>query len=248
MRLERNARADPPLIAGVHTTVFRAAGPAATGQHANPVWKIVIPESGTVEWRVGACAAQHAAGMVAPPTLMHRASCTAGHLVVFVDAWYLGLGPGRGDVVRLDPIDVASLRAIWSRPGADGVDEAARETVAYLRGRDLLAPPVPIDPRLTAALQSHPVFDRVEDIADDMGLSPSQLRRLVHAVIGARLMRLRAWQRLRTFTLSLPDTPIAAAAAHAGFADQAHVCRTATRLVGRTPASLAVAVTHHSQR
>jgi AraC-like DNA-binding protein len=39
--------------------------------------------------------------------------------------------------------------------------------------------------------------------------------------------------------LSLPDTPIALAAADAGFADQAHLTRTTTRLVGRTPGELA---------
>jgi AraC-like DNA-binding protein len=47
----------------------------------------------------------------------------------------------------------------------------------------------------------------------------------------------RMWQRLRTAMLSPPDKPIALAAADAGFADQAHLTRTARRLVGQTPAA-----------
>jgi AraC-like DNA-binding protein len=36
------------------------------------------------------------------------------------------------------------------------------------------------------------------------------------------------------------DKPIALAAVDAGFADQAHLTRTATRLIGRTPGDLAL--------
>jgi AraC-like DNA-binding protein len=37
--------------------------------------------------------------------------------------------------------------------------------------------------------------------------------------------------------LSMTDNPIALAAADAGFADQAHLTRTANRLLGQTPAT-----------
>jgi AraC-like DNA-binding protein len=47
------------------------------------------------------------------------------------------------------------------------------------------------------------------------------------------------WRRLRTAILDLPAKPIALAAVDAGFADQAHLTRTATRLVGQTPGDLA---------
>jgi methylphosphotriester-DNA--protein-cysteine methyltransferase len=40
--------------------------------------------------------------------------------------------------------------------------------------------------------------------------------------------------------VGLVDKPIALAAVDAGFADQAHLTRTATRLIGRTPADLAL--------
>jgi AraC-like DNA-binding protein len=39
--------------------------------------------------------------------------------------------------------------------------------------------------------------------------------------------------------VDLVDKPIALAAVDAGFADQAHLTRTATRLIGRTPGDLA---------
>jgi methylphosphotriester-DNA--protein-cysteine methyltransferase len=47
------------------------------------------------------------------------------------------------------------------------------------------------------------------------------------------------WQRLRAAILSLPAKPIALAAIDAGFADQAHLTRTAVRLLGQTPGDLA---------
>jgi AraC-like DNA-binding protein len=47
------------------------------------------------------------------------------------------------------------------------------------------------------------------------------------------------WRRLRAAILDLPAKPIALAAFDAGFADQAHLTRTATRLVGQTPGDLA---------
>jgi AraC-like DNA-binding protein len=40
--------------------------------------------------------------------------------------------------------------------------------------------------------------------------------------------------------VGLVDKPIALAAVDAGFADQAHLTRTATRLIGRTPGDLAL--------
>lgn len=56
--------------------------------------------------------------------------------------------------------------------------------------------------------------------------------------MGIPLSTLRQWARLRDALTAPPGTPLAVAAADAGFADQAHLTRTARALVGRTPGSL----------
>ncbi|MHC5262644.1 helix-turn-helix domain-containing protein [Streptomyces sp. UC4497] len=79
----------------------------------------------------------------------------------------------------------------------------------------------------------------IEAIAADVGLSPPRMRALVRASVGIPLVRLRQWSRLRAAIAGLPGESVAAAAASAGFSDQAHLARTARRLIGRAPASIA---------
>ncbi|MEV2272631.1 helix-turn-helix domain-containing protein [Nonomuraea africana] len=67
--------------------------------------------------------------------------------------------------------------------------------------------------------------------------SPPPLRRL-RAEVGIPLVRLRQWARLRSAIAHLSGHHVAQAAAAAGFADQAHLTRTARGLLGRTPSSI----------
>lgn len=236
---EHTMGADARILVGAHTTLFGGTAPAASGEHATPVWKIVIPLAGAIEWQVGHRPARQAAGVVYPPQLAHRARSSAGYLALHLDAWHLGLGPARHGAVPLDPATARRLRALWSAVDIEELDEAARDTVIHLRRRDLLAPAMPIDPRVAAALDTLPDAERVQELAGEVGLSPSRLRALVRDLTGAPLVRLRMWQRLRTSVAGLADNPIATAAVDAGFADQPHLTRTATRLIGHTPADLA---------
>jgi AraC-like DNA-binding protein len=110
--------------------------------------------------------------------------------------------------------------------------------VSHLRGRELLEPPVPVDPRVVTALDALPQVERIQQLAERVGLSPSWLRTLVRDHTGTSLVRLRMWQRLRRSLHSLRDRPIAEAAVDAGFADQPHLTRTARDLIGHTPSTL----------
>ena len=112
--------------------------------------------------------------------------------------------------------------------------------MTHLRRQNLLPPAVAIDPRVAAAVRDLDVTDGVARAAAGVGLSASRLRALVHDLTGASPARLRMWRRLRTAMVGLVDKPIALAAVDAGFADQAHLTRTATRLIGRTPGDLAL--------
>jgi AraC-like DNA-binding protein len=238
--LDRRAPECVRLRAGVNTMVLDHPAGQAVREHAHPGWNIAIPRAaGQIGWWTGQGPAWRAAGVIFPPQVAHRVYSGGGHVSVFIDAWYLGLGPGHGRAIPLDHATVEHLRALWSPGDAGDPDRRARQSVALLRRRDLLPPAVAIDPRVRAALPDLAAADCVHQVAAAVGLSPSRLRALIHNQIGTQPARLRMWQRLRTAILSLPAKPIALAACDAGFADQAHLTRTATRLVGQTPGDLA---------
>jgi AraC-like DNA-binding protein len=88
---------------------------------------------------------------------------------------------------------------------------------------------------------------RTEDVAADVGLSVRQLRRRCHAVVGYGPKTLQRVLRFRRFVArldaGLPSGQdahdLAALAAQAGYADQAHLTRECRALAGLTPGALA---------
>jgi AraC-like DNA-binding protein len=235
----REAEAHRPtrLLAGTHTMVVYDPGGRVGSRYPHPAWTILVPLAGQVEWWIGQCPGRRSAGVIFPPRVAYRVTSAVGHISVLIDAWFQGLGPGWHAAVSVDPATVEHLRVVWSMVDVADLDESTRETVTYLRRRDLLPPAIPIDARVAAALRDLPAAERVDHVAAGVGLSPSRLRKLINELTGMSPAHVRMWQRLRTAMLSPPDKPIALAAADAGFADQAHLTRTARRLVGQTPAS-----------
>ena len=84
---------------------------------------------------------------------------------------------------------------------------------------------------------------RTEDVAGEVGLSERQLRRRCHAAAGygpKTLQRVLRFQRfVRMLDAAARPVDLAAAAARAGYADQAHLTRESSALSGLTPAALA---------
>ena len=84
---------------------------------------------------------------------------------------------------------------------------------------------------------------RAEDVAGAVGLSMRQLRRRCHAAVGYGPKTLQRVLRFRRFVSRIDACPdvldLAAIAAEAGYADQAHLTRECGRLSGLTPAALA---------
>jgi methylphosphotriester-DNA--protein-cysteine methyltransferase len=80
-------------------------------------------------------------------------------------------------------------------------------------------------------------------VAAEIGLSLRQLRRRCHAVVGYGPKTLQRVLRFRRFVSQLDAGPgalgLAALAAQAGYADQAHLTRECQALAGLTPAALA---------
>ena len=230
---------DVGQAAALHTMVFHYPEGQTIKEHVAPAWNVVIPVAGHINWRAGRGHGQGVAGAVFPPQIAHHTSSAARHTSVFIDPWHFGLGPGSGRPIALDDPTVLQLRALWALDQVGDSEEPARETVAILRRCDLLPAAVSVDPRVAAALRNLAAAESLADIALAVGLSPSRLRALFHAYTGTPPARLRMWQRLRVAIASLSAKPIALAAIDAGFADQAHLTRTATRLLGQTPADLA---------
>lgn len=116
------------------------------------------------------------------------------------------------------PVALARLVAIARRlAAAHGPDAAVREAARRLA-----------DPRT-----------RVEALAGDLGLSERQLRRRCRAGVGYGPKTLQRVLRFRRFLdLAGPDAELAALAAEAGYADQAHLTRESRRLTGLAPAAL----------
>lgn len=79
-------------------------------------------------------------------------------------------------------------------------------------------------------------------LAAEVALSQSRLHRLAQDAFAIPLVQFRAWTRLRNAMFILDHRSPAIAAADADFADQAHLTRTARRLLGRTPGLVASAL------
>jgi AraC-like DNA-binding protein len=118
---------------------------------------------------------------------------------------------------------------------------AALAGVAAIAARLVGAGPPDPAVRVAARLLADPRA-RVETVADDVGLSERQLRRRFHAAVGYGPRTLQRVLRFRRVVGRLdaggrPD--LAALAADAGYADQAHLTRECARLAGMPPAALA---------
>jgi AraC-like DNA-binding protein len=82
---------------------------------------------------------------------------------------------------------------------------------------------------------------RAEYVAAEVGLSARQLRRRFHDTVGYGPKTLQRVLRFRQFLARIDagDTDLAAIAAGAGYADQAHLTRECAEMAGLTPAVLA---------
>jgi AraC-like DNA-binding protein len=166
---------------------------------------------------------------------------------------------GTYDAVALPALPAATrLLGVRLRPDAVG---AAFETVASAllnqtlpgedvlgtrRARRLLDPgrldawirAIEPDPRVTRAVDLL-ATDSVATTAATLGLTTRQLQRLLRANLG---LAPKAYQRVLRFQrfvhIADAGSSLASAAAHAGYADQAHLTREVGRLSGVTPANL----------
>jgi AraC-like DNA-binding protein len=209
---------------------------------------LVLPDGCTdLVWEQG-----RGAFVAGPDTGPVPTTMTAGTVILGVRFRPSAGGPALGlplSELRDQRVDLADLRPADARrlPGTLDPD------TAMARALDVTATLVTNgapDPAVTRAARL--LYDpqaRAEDVAAEVGLSLRQLRRRCHAAVGYGPKTLQRVLRLRRFVSRIDAGPnaqkspevldLAAIAADAGYADQAHLTRECGRLSGLTPAALA---------
>lgn len=133
----------------------------------------------------------------------------------------------------------SSARAAVTRLHAAGPEHATSELSALIVERgQTVPPPDRLIPRVVE-LADHQ--RTVRQISQEVGLSERQLFRRCVDEIGygpKHLVRVLRLQGLLGLARRLPDAGLAALAASAGYADQAHMSRECRALTGLTPARL----------
>ncbi|MEV0265395.1 helix-turn-helix domain-containing protein [Streptomyces sp. NPDC050617] len=244
--LEQNDRRTD-FVTGPAGTMFAESDAFEVAPHCHPAWKVVLPLAGQVEVGYGGGTVT-AAGMIIPPQLVHTCATSSAYVALFFDPWMFRHDPGP---TRLD---AAGSRRVLAALGPPHQPAAAADlAAAHTELADLIGAGALLDRRLARAVQSIQSVlsvlsvqeqagvgsdDALQAVASDAGISAPRLRALARTSVGVPLTRLRQWARLRVAVTELPRESAAAAAAFAGFADQAHFTRTARRLLGRTPSSI----------
>jgi AraC-like DNA-binding protein len=229
------------------------APPPALREMVACLWAAVVPEDADRKALVlpDACSDliwQQGAGVqvAGPDTGPVTTISPAGTVMVGVRFRPTAGGPALGVPLselrdlRVDLADLlpAAARALPATLHPGVAAERARTVVG------LLVADGDLDQAVTraAALLGNPAA-RVEQVADEVGLSMRQLRRRFHAAVGygpKTLQRVYRFQRfVRELDASGGSFDLALAAADAGYADQSHLTRECVELSGLTPAALA---------
>jgi len=201
---------------------------------------VVLPDAcSDLIWEQG-----RGAFVAGPDTGPSPAASRAGTVIFGVRFLPSAGGPLLGlplSELRDQRVDLADLRPAEARrlPGSLDLRTAATRLVD-LAGR-LVADGPPDDAVAYAARMLGDPRARAEDVAEQVGLSMRQLRRRCQDTAGYGPKTLQRVLRFRRFVsrIDARDHDLAALAADAGYADQAHLTRECVRLAGLTPAALA---------
>lgn len=243
MRIAATPRPGPPTWPPVLAT----RGPGGrSARHAHHAMHLVLCASGTLRVDGG----PRAAGVLTAPDVPHALDAAGAEIVlVFIDPESdvgEALRPAiTGPVRRLDAAERDALL-----PGCEpdalmrGGGAAWTRRVVEVLGGEPLAARAPIHPRVRRLIRLLPTLPADADtslpaLAAQVGLSPGRLMHAFTASVGLPLRPYLAWLRLqRAAALIVAGTPLAQAAADAGFADAAHMTRTFKKMLGMPPSAL----------
>jgi AraC-like DNA-binding protein len=203
---------------------------------------LVLPDGCTdLVWEQG-----RGAYVAGPDTGPVATTMAAGTIVLGVRFRPSAGGPALGiplSELRDRRVGLADLRPAAARRLSAALDPEVSASRLLDVTAALVADGTP-DPAVTwaARLLRDPAA-RAEDVAAEVGLSLRQLRRRCQAVVGYGPKTLQRVLRFRRFVSRVDARPdvldLAAIAAEAGYADQAHLTRECGKLAGLTPAALA---------
>ena len=209
---------------------------------------LVLPDGCTdLVWEQG-----RGAFVAGPDTGPVPTTMTAGTVILGVRFRPSAGGPALGlplSELRDQRVDLADLRPADARrlPGTLDPDTAMARALDVTA--TLVTGGAPDAAVTRAARLLYDPQARAEDVAAEVGLSLRQLRRRCHAAVGYGPKTLQRVLRFRRFVSRIDAGPnaqkspevldLAAIAADAGYADQAHLTRECGRLSGLTPAALA---------
>ncbi|MDF2257533.1 AraC family transcriptional regulator [Streptantibioticus ferralitis] len=227
-RLERNGNTSSAAVCSEFARYTQDSG-HTTAAHHNPAWQLVLSWDGPLLVTDHRGRVTTAFGIVIAPRIRRMVHCPAGFTSLWVD-------PHRIDTAMqacVHAMEHAQVRRLQT--AARGELDPLR-----LRGalREVLGDAPPVDPRLRQVLDLLDSDADINELAGVVGISARRLRQLSVQQLGGSLTMLRRWHRLREAVLQIPFHPAADIAARTGFADQAHLVRTAVALGGRTPGSL----------
>jgi AraC-like DNA-binding protein len=147
---------------------------------------------------------------------------------------------GEFPVTLLADLDTAALQAaVRDAPGVAAA--AALVDAALVPHRPSADPTVDRVAALVATVDAEPGIRRVEQLAERAGLGVRGLQRLCAEWVGIGPKELVRWARLHETAGRAAAGPVdwAALAAELGYADQAHLVRDFSRVVGEPPARYA---------
>jgi AraC-like DNA-binding protein len=229
--LERDGRAVTFTRCG-EISVFTDTASMLSSTHAVPAWTLLVPvDGGSVKVAADGTGSVDDDGVLIPPHTRHRVKTDGPHVAVYL---------GASMAARANAKQPRRIAAVVARRMLDAlaVDTGIDPSSALADLDPSFQSVQAVDPRVTAVIDALPAAPRLDALAAEIGISPARLRAVVHDAIGVPLTQLRLWSRLGHALALLPYGSAADAAATAGFADQAHLTRTARRFLGRTPAEM----------
>jgi AraC-like DNA-binding protein len=230
--LERESRQVTFASCGPLTVYTDTASTPFSAVRALPAWTLLVPsDGGSLTVRAGHVVRVDDDAVLMPPQTRHQVATHGPHVAVHLSA---PMAP-RADGARPRQVAAKVARRVLD---AMAVDSSIDLSSAIAELDPSFRQARPIDPRLALAIDALPSAYRLDVLAAEIGLSSSRLRALTYEAVGVPLTQLRLWSRLAHAIALLPYASTADVAATAGFADQAHLTRTARRFLGRTPTEL----------
>ena len=252
MRLGRAPSFPPGATPPLWPPLLATRGPGSRSEgHAHHAIHVIVAIDGELRYRAGARGPWlAAAGVVTAPDAVHAVDGSGAGVAVGIEEHQEDLGAAlRARIpAAVLPLDDAARRALIA--DADPMRIMAAGGAAWTeRARAVLggaaaAQPRRVHPRVRRLLRLLRDLPPDADaslpvLAEQVGLSPGRLMHAFTESIGIPLRAYLAWLRLqRAAAAIVAGSPLAEAAAAAGFADAAHMTRTFRRMFGMTPSML----------